>query len=57
MSRKNRTPEEKERRAKIPDGRQPTENAVSGYDGYYEEMDGKTAELERDPRTTGCILC
>ena len=35
---------------------QSAENAVSGHDGYYKEMDWQTAGLERDPRTTGCVL-
>ena len=29
---------------------------LQSYDGYYKEMDRQTAGLERNPRTTGCIL-
>ena len=35
---------------------QPAENAVSGDDGHYKEMDRQTLGLERDPRSTRSFL-
>ena len=40
----------------IPYRRQPSENAVFGDDGYYEEMDGPAHGLEHDPRPAHDLL-
>ena len=42
---------------RIPNGRHPTENAVSGHDGYCQKGNRTPAGLEHDPYAKGYLLC
>ena len=42
---------------RIPNGRQPTKNAVSGHDRYCQKVNRTPAGLEHDPYAKGYLLC